>query len=262
MNKDTIAFRQENHLIHSVVFSKDRAMQLDGLLQSMSKYAPQLKSVVVIYAATTADSSRAYDVLASEQPGVLVPETRDFRRDVVAAINQNHLNLPLTMMLVDDDLFYRPLPEFDLEPNTTFATRLGHNCTYHYMSNSPQVVPRGLCGDGGGGDFDYPASLDGQVYRTSELLPLLRECRYANPNELEDALWRSFKARLLFAKHSCLVGIPHNSVGTYQSNRHAGGSAAELTKLYLKGWRMDLDSMDFSAVIGAHQEIPYKWRRA
>ena len=25
---------------------------------------------------------------------------------------------------------------------------------------------------------------------------------------------------------------------------------------------MDLDSMDFAAVIGAHQEIPYKWEKS
>ena len=63
--------------------------------------------------------------------------------------------------------------------------------------------------------------------------------------------------------HSCCVSLPHNRVSV-SSVCPAGSNPAwqpdALREAYLAGWRIDLEAMDFSAVVGAHQEIPLNFK--
>jgi hypothetical protein len=59
---------------------------------------------------------------------------------------------------------------------------------------------------------------------------------------------------------SCLVSIPANIVSSTHRNRardDAVTSPAVLNARFLAGERIDTEAMDFSAVRGAHQDIPY-----
>ena len=114
---------------------------------------------------------------------------------------------------------------------------------------------------GGELDFDCTMSVDGHVYRTDEILPWLQSTPFMYPPEIEAMLWDKVRPRLLYAEHSCLVGIPHNRISPYP-NPHEGGSVVELNNRLLSGERIDLDSMDFSDVRGVHQPIPYVWKKA
>lgn len=110
-------------------------------------------------------------------------------------------------------------------------------------------------------DFDCTFSLDGHIYRTEEIWPHIERVGFSTPNELEDRLW-PVRFQLQYAEHSCLVGIPHNRVQDQYPNKNAGGSAKKLNARFLAGDRIDLEAMDFSNVIGVHQEIPYRFKKA
>ena len=150
------------------------------------------------------------------------------------------------------------------------------NTTYSYPVDRPQAVPEFISDDGviawdwtrAEHDFAYPLSLDGHVMRTRLLLRLLGRTRFTNPNELEEelAMRRYLAPRWMMSLHeSCLVSIPVNVVSGTHGNRAGGDpemSPNALNARFLAGERIDLEAMDFSAVRGAHQEIPLVFARS
>jgi hypothetical protein len=268
-------------MITTIIFSRDRAMQLDLLLESLDRNGARLFSpAYVLYRATDADHERAYRICRDRYPSViLVPDgVSSFR--LVARLSES---ADFACFFTDDSVLYRalmsPLPLDALRDSRLlcFSLRLGRNTTWCYPHGRAQSLPvfevsevrgsptRGaLVWDwvGAAVDFGYPASVDGHVFRGATLRPALYDCPVdASPNQVEDHLVRALAAdRRLMASYpeSCLVGLPLNIVTETHSNRHGEAfpfSADELLGRYLDGQRIALDRLDFSDVRGAHQEI-------
>ena len=248
--------------MNCIIFSKNRAMQLAALLESIQRNAPQWQDYMVIWNCTDYDFRMAYWDLQKEYPPFRFCLQSNFREQVLALARSPREYISF---LVDDDMFYRPVPEFTVDPGGIFAPRLGRNCTYCYMGDRSQVVPPELWRDATdlpGNDFDCTFSLDGHVYHTEDVLPQLKQVDFGTPNQLEAALSSVIRYRMHWHEHSSLVGIPHNSVGELKTNRFGNGSAEELNRMFLDGWRIDLSEMDFSDVHGCHQEIGLRFKRS
>jgi GT2 family glycosyltransferase len=111
------------------------------------------------------------------------------------------------------------------------------------------------------GDWGYPMSLDGHIFRTAQIAPLLERLPYRNPNELEAVL---ADAPLALAKVTCfdvarIVNVPDNRVQDTAPNRHGGGSAARFTPALLAGRRLDLEPFVGLAVPSVHHEMPLRF---
>src|SRR5438093_12235405 len=111
------------------------------------------------------------------------------------------------------------------------------------------------------GDWGYPMSLDGHVFRTAEIRPLLERLDYVNPNALEAAL---AAAPLPHPKVTCfdvarIVNVPDNRVQDTARNRHAGGSPALLAGGFLAGRRLDLEPFDGLRAPSVHHEMPLRF---
>jgi hypothetical protein len=115
-------------------------------------------------------------------------------------------------------------------------------------------------------DFGYPLSVDGHIFKTKDILKLTKKVGFTNPNTFEAALqiFESFpKNKMTSFPESVLVNTPNNIVNTSFANRNGlthGADVRELNKNYLNGSVIDLESMDFSNVIGCHQEIEFKYK--
>jgi hypothetical protein len=241
-----------NDYINVVVFSKDRAAQLDALLQSIRRRAKWLWPPTILFAASGAEYLEGYCRLRSIW-NLTLSNRLPLKAAVLHAIDRRR---PLTTFLVDDAVFYRDLAPVFLKPGRVFAPRLGRNCIYCYPLDCAQRE--------GELDFAYWFSLDGHIYRTEEIVPGIEAAVFETPNQFEAVISRNIPMALKtlhYAEQSALVGIPHNIVGEYD-NRHDGGSAGELNERFLRGERIDLEAMDFSKVIGCHQAIPYRWKKA
>jgi hypothetical protein len=256
-----------------IVFSKDRAMQLEACLSSIARFAPYQGIPTVIFKASSSEFGAAYEQL--EGSAVLVREGSDFRRTLLEAIDGS---LPHTVFHTDDDVFFRQPASTPILPEgfAAFSLRLGENTSYCYPLASEQPVPRV---ESAGplmawdwrtaeGDFAYPMSLDGHLLSTALVLRMLARARFKNPNELEEELHlRRYLApgRMLAFRQSCMVGIPANVVSSSHENRSAGRpewSPSRLNARFLDGERIDLEAMDFASVAGAHQEIALAFRPA
>jgi hypothetical protein len=267
-------------VITAIVFSRDRAMQLDLLLRSLPD---ELDPVYVICRPTTDEHEESYALLLGRDLG---REDRDLQflpdeGNLPAMCRELLPDTGLACFLTDDSVFYRrpglqTIPWL-VDEELCHSFRLGLNTTYCYPLYATQELPHRHEYNGefnwrwadAEGDFGYPGSLDGHVFRTSHLRRCLMTCRAdANPNQIEEHLNRWVKARLgtqyplmVAEMESSLVSIPANRVNVTHPNRNGDTyTPEELCARYLDGQRLDLDEMDFLDVHGAHQEIPLVFR--
>jgi hypothetical protein len=265
----------------ALFFSKDRPLQLDAALRSWSRHCRDADSVrgKALYYASSSGLLSLYRRLIREHPAVEFVRERDFRRDVLLALHgQEYVGF-----VVDDTIFIR---DFAIQNVTGllsrnakalgFSLRLGRNTSYCYSLDQPQKLPDFQVLDTGDlkyswpdteHDFGYPLELSSSVYRVSEMLPLLEQLEFRNPNTLEDAMSRSaqrFRQShpvLLCAGHSLAVSIPANKVQQVCANRagaNPANSAEALARLFCEGKRIDLEAFDHFTPQACHQEVEFK----
>ena len=167
-------------MIQGIIFSKDRALQLDATLSSFFKHCKNANDVelVVLYKVTDEIHARQYTELKITYSNVQFVEQHDFRQDVVKILDpyienslqdwiyKTLLRLPprfvagianwtlprleekFILFLVDDNLFVRDfdIREIidDLQKNLDaigFSLRLGSNTTFCYVLDCPQPLP-------------------------------------------------------------------------------------------------------------------------
>ena len=247
-----------------LIFSRDRACQLDALLRSIEENGPKYKSVSVLLKATEPKHLRAYQqvVLASKGVKPFHVET-DFHKQVKEWLH----GTDRPTFLVDDQIFYR---KAELEPVPGVVYQYGLTCVRSHPMGCEQRAHVLNQEDGwfgwswkdSTGDFAYPLSIGGNVYDKQELLEALPDS-FDSPTSLEAgmacyAAWWS-RETLTAPLHSCLVSLPHNRVTVQASNPISGvpeWSADALCDAFLDGLRIDYAAMDFSGVDAAHAEVP------
>lgn len=258
--------------IRCVVFSRDRAMQLDAFLESIETWVPTLyQPLVVFYRATTSEFATAYETLRRARPHVEWVEENSFRDDLLDLLGSE----PLLAFHTDDDVFFGEAPDFTVdEDEVCFTLRLGLNTTYSYpLDIHEQLDQPDIRGDRvawgwreqGPGSFSYPLALNGHVFRGAEARDWLARLDYSNPNELESALQAlkdEVRPRMASFTRSSVVSIPANIVNDTFPNRQSGRfGVADLNSRFLEGVRIDLGGMDFDDVDACHAEIPYVFAR-
>ncbi len=267
-----------------VVFSKDRPLQLDALLRSLENNCEDSGEIRVttLYVASVAYYAGLYRQVMLDHPSVEFRRETDFRSDVVDSIGQG----PYVLFLVDDSLFVSSfhlrdaLNLLERDPGCLgFSLRLGRNTTYCYAQDKPQHVPSFddtaapllvYSWPGTDCDFEYPLELSSSIYRSSDLLPLLKSLDYRNPNTLEAALAdraRDLAARLprlACYERSVALSIPANLVQTAWPNRVSALpelDAMSLARRYERGWRVDVHRYQGFLPNSCHQELDFFFTR-
>lgn len=267
-------------MINAIIFSKDRAAQLRLLLYSIQKNAPKAFNLNVIYTSSSQNFKNGYEKVIGEFSSVcnFIEQSDNFKEDVLNLLNSDS---EFSCFFTDDDIIYKP---FDVEvvKNSIkadddvfcFSLRLGTNVTFCYTMNTENVLKNY---DDLGElikwnwslhylDFGYPLSVDGHVFRTKDILKLTRKVSFTNPNLFEGNLqiFDTFpKEKMVSFKSNVLVNTPNNIVNSTHPNRHSadfGISVEKLNSDYLEGKIIDLESMDFTNIIGCHQEIEFKYK--
>jgi len=270
-------------MTRAIVFSRNRPAQLDLLLRSLKRHAADwIDEIVVLYHSTTADFEMGYALcrLGHESESISFVEEYDFAGQMLDIVTGE--NLDLVVPFCDDDVMFAPVPSTDVEPYDILrfdadllcvSLRLGRNTTECYSLRRPQQFPGSLAWPyaAATGDFAYPGSLDGHVFRVDDFASLIDGGNWSNPNELEEHLahacrLQADKWRMACYDHSILVGIPINSVTpTHGSNRHGEHhpvTTSELNERFLQGARLSLDTVDPKLVDAAHVEFPLRWEEA
>lgn len=262
----------------TVIFSKDRPLQLDATIRSLQSNCDDIGSadIRVLYVTSAPAFAAGYRVLANEHPGVQFLRESDFKADLVRLVEgTSHV-----MFLVDDTIFVgsfslaRTIQVLDEDPACLgFSFRLGRNTTYCYTVDRQQRLP--VFEENGSGvlafdwteaehDFGYPIEVSSSIYRTSDLLPLVVGLEYRNPNTLESALaergpsFRATRPRLACFQQSVAFSVPANLAQTAWRNRVGGNpelTTGALAQAFSRGQRLDIERYQGLVANACHQEL-------
>ena len=207
--------------IVGVVFSKDRAMQLDATLKSfyLNCLDPQHIRLKVLCAATSELFLKQYKKLQVEYPDVDFVFQRDFKLDLWHMLEMpaswwkriamkigviRRFAAPYILFLVDDNIFVRDFCLSDIinaltieEKAVGFALQMGVNISYCYPLDIhlqfPAYVP--VFGDvikyhwpDAGDGLNYPLEISSSIYRLRDVARILGELNFSNPNLLESQM--------------------------------------------------------------------------
>jgi hypothetical protein len=273
-------------MLNVVVFSKDRACQLEALLRSFLRFAPKdFGHLTVVWTASTEEFRKGYQIVNSGYKAAnlrFMEENHDrftFKHCVNSCIDPE---LPLTMFLVDDILFK---DSFDFQDEALKAVyepgvicvslRLWEGTNFCYPTQ--QKIQPPLCKvennkleflwKDAEGDWGYPMSIDGHVFKTDFAKKFVNILEYNNPNSFEGMM--AHAANLGFFNHlpkmvsyksgSKLLNIPANRVQDTARNRHGNlFTAEEMNQEFLSGRRIDIEPFVAYPNSAPHIELPIK----
>jgi hypothetical protein len=246
-----------------IVFSKNRAMQLHAFLASARQcfqYYDQLK-IQVLY---THDPEyiNGYTLVQQEFPEVHFVKERDFAQDLRDLVGP----AAYTVFGVDDMIWINKVNLHDaalLDIDVCLSWRLHPHLDYCYTQNKKMTAPTMKAyrhyftydWSTGMADYGYPMSLDGHVFLTERLRPLLQG-DYRHPNELEVHLNRqAWAGQIICYDHAKVFNVPVNRVQHYARNRHGTVSAYKLEQDYIKGHRINVNQWLQYKNHACHEEV-------
>ena len=270
-------------MISAIVFSKDRAAQLDLLLRSINKNCPHFFEVCVLYTYSNKEFKKGYSLIQDKFPADeryhWVDQT-DFQKDLNGLVDRSN---PYLCFFTDDDIVYRESELRRHNINDIFSAfddmccismRLGKNISVQdqYTDEKCFAPPEVIKFDdvvfwnwkrvgASISNFFYPFSVDGHIYRKSDIKNLFSKIEYDDPNQLEGrAFLHAYSLPPLMGcfDTSSVVNTPINLCGATSKNKAGerfGITLEDLNKDYLDGKVIDLENIDFSDIKGCHQEL-------
>jgi len=261
--------------VNIIVFSKDRGCQLELFLRSLRIHFKKDKHVFVIYKASNESFGKGYEkTKQSEFENITYIEESNFKKDVLSCILHND---PFTVFFTDDDIFIK---DFDLENINfknfknnedilCFSLRLNKNLEYCYTLEVDITKRPEFCEFNvfdyrkQQGDYNYPMSLDGHIYRTKEILPILLRLEYQNPNSLERELSKNQISKKLMSccDYSVIVNNPCCIVQDFCKNKNEGLDPETINKKFLDGYSLSLENISGMTVKAVHTPLPLDFQK-
>lgn len=272
--------------IAGVVFSKDRAMQLEAGIGSLINHCSDFSALdlFVLYNTSTSKYQEQYELLIYQYENfqnIKFYKETSFKENLISIIKP----YDYVLFLVDDNIFIRDFSILKiiniLEANIDvlgFSLRLGKNTTYCYMLDKKQEVPNFQILNGclkfdwfkSQYDFAYPLELSSSVYRVKDIRELILNETYINPNTLESKLASSAKKFQQNKPYLCCFETsvafcnPVNIVQKEYPNRFHKNkwfSVEFLAQLFDYNYRIDFMDLDAFTPNSCHQEVNFVFYR-
>ena len=246
-------------MIDVIVFSKNRPLQLYALLESMFFYtdASQSASITVIY---TCDDlyNNALNEIIQKFDNVTFIKQSNFKKDVATALFSSTNDY--CTFLVDDIVFKNTISLgniVELLKNNpgllTYSMRMGLHLSFCYPTDKEQPIPDGSIISqtfvwnwlNSQGDWNYPLSLDGHVFKKTDIMNWTSKINFNNPNQLEDFM--QYAKTLGLPQHcachviSSIVNMPINRVQNEYANRCGEVDPARLLDVWNDRKKIDIE---------------------
>jgi len=255
--------------MNAIVFSKDRAGQLDLFIRSFEQHVKcGNMNLKVLYTYSNQEFMEGYDKVKAKFPGIHFKREFDFKPDLLSLVEDSEKHI---VFFVDDNIFLHDFSTEDKEFKhfsgrgdiLCLSLRCHPNLTYCYPASVEMTNPN-MNGDNvwnwinATGDYGYPMSLDGHVFRTSQIKQMLLAFNYKNPNSLEFVLSMN---PMNLPKMSCydkaiIVNNPCNKVQTNNPNKHGDIDAKVINDMFLDDYYIDLSPYTGNVYESCHKELP------
>ena len=212
-----------------LIFSKDRPMQLDCCLESISKYVSGRFVIYCIVKHTSDKYYKGYRKVKFRYKNVHFHRETDNFKDDVSSLVQNPF-FDHCLFMVDDSVFFKKVNLNSLLPiqddTIGVSLRIGVNTRVCYMSGKEQSVPNNAIfpkyckwdWTKEKGDLGYPLELSSSLYPTSTLTAILSKIQFKSPNTLEYEMHKSIqninKPYMKSVLNQVCVSVPLNQVQT------------------------------------------------
>jgi hypothetical protein len=219
---------------------------------------------------TNENFQKGYDKLIKKFNNFNFIKQNNFKEDVLNLVNPIN---NYTTFFVDDNVF---VSEFNIENElpklvdnvAAISPRLHKNLTHCYTNNKKMIKPE-FIGDkfiwykiNNNSDYSYPMSIDGNIFLTLDILPLLKRLNYKSPNYLEGNLSVNpiQKDYVICYDEPVLINVPANKVQIDNGNKSMNQSVDVLNDKFLKGYHIDLDDIisQKDKFTSCHVELEYK----
>ena len=261
-----------------IVFSMDRALQLDGLLRSFFFNKEGYCTTKVIYKASSDEHQKAYqDVIKRFENQVqFFEEGLGFKSTLLDVLDQ--INTGKLFFLVDDIIFTEKV-NFDMlskidSSKYIFSLRMGSHLNYSYVVDKAQKLPQFINKDDdflywdwsdSEHDWAYPLSVDGHIFGVEEIRALAVHFDYKGPNSFEGILQKErglFLKRLgMSYKKARIFNNPCNKVQTEVKNLHGDMHQDDLLKIWDSGQEIDVEVLQGYINKSVHEDVEFEYKR-
>ncbi len=265
-------------MIDCLIFTKDRACQLDLLLRSLNDNFLQDLNINIIYKATDGLYLAAYNNLIKSYPQY----NWFFETDFVSQSREvfNSFKNEFMVNFVDDEIVIRKdsiEPALDLlrdESVHGISLRMNPSISYCYTANKPDPQPifqtEGDLYKWNWRSMDptvnwgYPSCINSHVYKTADFKKYLSGIKYDTVNGLEgmyNNIKSTFRMYMVCFNKSKTINIANNLVQT-GTNRHGTNQAFSLQSLndkFLDGGRLSTNGLYNIDNQMATFEKDYEW---
>ena len=257
-----------------IIFSKDRPLQLEALINSYFHFVEGATSPIVIYNAKNPEFKEAYKCLFKSMNSKIQSFHEDkvgFKKVLLGVLN--NIKTKRMIFLVDDIIFKNHIQLNEVEKyddKTIPCLRLAPHLSKNYTQGKTQEVPK-LLQDGssyfwsfasGKLDWAYPLSVDGNVFFTQEIIEMTKVLDFKAPNSYEAKLQKFnpvFKNRRgVCFKESIVLNIPCNKVQNENDNISGEVDPESLLEVFYKK-AMDYKSYEGFINESCHQELPLRF---
>ncbi len=278
---------QKANIITGLIFSKNRAMQLDCVLKSFFLHCIDSKNIDLKVLYTTSDQvhEAQYKQISGSYRNVEFVKESEFKKDLLMLV----ASCDYILFLVDDNIFVCDFFLNDAVKSLAihsdaigFSLRLGKNITgSFYPSRKKWTIPefervasKVLKFDWTNADanrgFGYPLEVSSSIYRSADVYSVLESENFTNPNTLELILDqhktddKELYNKLLCYEQSVTFCNPVNLVQSAWKN-YAGNSreysADNLARKYELGYRIDAEAYSGFPNSAYHQEVEIVFKK-
>jgi len=261
--------------IDIIIFSKDRACQLDALLRSMEAHHKDLElcDVSILYKASDEKYQAGYDKLIEKYPYNFIKES-NFKNNLVDIYTKGKNKY--VQFFVDDNIWKN---DFSFDDNEfeifkmnndilTLSLRLHSGITFCHPMNKETTPPSNLNSSnkyninvwewkGADGDWGYPMSVDGNIFRRKDIEVYVKGFMYNNPNTFEAMMANTplQNDKMICYSDSKVLNVPMNRVQEVFQNPCGDVDTEFLNEKFLSGQIINIGKVNGFQNSACHQEI-------
>lgn len=261
-----------------IIWTFNRAMQLDLLLRSIKEKFLSVGDVYILYTYSNSTFRAGYDLLRSKKYNlniIWVKETKfsDDTRDIL-----NKMKTTCFLGLCDDDVFVKrvdiskALPYLEKQNANAFSLKAGLNITHNYPDFKLQYPEMEIIHGVGyawewaknppGVDWGYPTCTNSFIFNIKYYLELIKDLEFNQTANLEGGLngrRNLFRPLMICYEESSLLNIPANRLQTISDNPFGQThpySAEEFNTQLLAGKRISTKNIYEHRIYMPNIELP------
>jgi hypothetical protein len=266
--------------LHIIIFSMNRACQLEAFLRSMYVMFSEVRDVktTVLYRTTTKEFEDGYSLVQQNFKNINYYRETSIKDDLRYLVGLN--NKKYVVFFCDDDIWKHPfslnfkeVEEFSVNDNiATLSLRMSPFISKCHPMGNLDTPPAKFIGQlhtwdwttpGLKGDWNYPLSVDGHVFRSELILNYIETTGFSNVTEFEGYIANKPPKHLplmLCCDDSPIFNIPMNRASLVSQNINMNITKEYLNERFLSGDRIDTESYAGFRNISPHQEVEIKWK--